>query len=185
MFSISYDLLLTLVGISTTLHVFNHRYDCMHQLCVWYAGCKRKYRQKKTQNIERWVLSYIRDVSVGDNRESTCHSNDNMHITLFPHIKHISTTDANNNEVVPSEALLKGIRRWTLVCDPHNKELLSREVCLYRNLKTHCTDKTSVPHSITITLDKALIDLLNIQVPVHTNDGTYILNDDTVQQLSF
>ena len=184
MFFFSYDLLMPLVGISTILYVYNHRYDCIHQLCVWYVTCTRKYRKKETQNIKQWILSYIHDASVKDN-SAPCHSNATVHIKLFPYIKSITAADANDDEVAPSETLLKGIRSWTLVCEPDDKDVLNREVCLYDELKTHCNNEKCMPQSITITLDKALIDLLNIPVPVHTNDGTYILNKDTSHKISF
>ena len=108
-----------------------------------------------------------------------------VNIPLFPHIKEIHGTSENGTHHALSAVVRENIQQWMLAyhnTPKHVSTLPLKEVCLYEKLKETWGDE--IPHTIIITLDMSLIQLLGICVPVKTSDGKYVLNSRTKQRVA-
>lgn len=178
------DILCAGASAVVTYVIYTYRYDCFYKLCVLYACCKRKCRRKK--EVDKQETNAFRTLDFTDRLISKRVSCENAisSVALFPHIKEIQTS-IENREML--EKIHYAVREYKVIYHtnrkiPPSSILATRKVCLYREL---AKEFAILPPTITVVLDKPLIDLLNIKLPVRslTGNATYVLSENSEETI--
>ena len=155
--------------------IYSYRYECAHQLCVWYTLCKRKWQGVTKQH--GFLTNNTSPLQL-DFTNGYASNNEPLKVKLFPHIKHIQCTPAITDPKAEQQ-LYKALNDWVVCYYPCHPE---QKVTLYGALATRIKH---LPKEIIVQLDKPLIDLLNITplVQSSTADVSYVLTEDSVETL--
>lgn len=178
-----YSLLYGSTSVVATYMLYTYRYNCFYQLCVWYACCKRKCRRKQNVSTKETNAFRTLDFTDGSILEEVSDVNPISSVTLFPHIKEIRTSIKNHDLI---EKIHHAVRDYRVIYDAKQKSpsktLATKKMCLYTEL---AKEFATLPPSITVVLDKQLIDLLNIKLPVRslTGNATYVLSDSSEETI--
>lgn len=170
------------LGSSLTLFsLYTYRYKCAHQLCVWYARCKRKC--KSLASASNAPRELVLDFCTPTSTTRTTHTTHTvLKKALFPHIKSIHCVPLivdKAKEKRLNTALKEWSVRYTVDAAPSSTLPIHR-INLHAVLASHVED-AALPESIHIKLDKPLIDLLNLKLPVQpaTADASYVLTRES------
>ena len=154
--------------------LYSYRYECVHQLCVCYTLCKRKWRQlNKQQGLPTEDTPLQLDLTNG-----TVSTKAPTKVKLFPHIKNIQCTPAITDPKVEQQ-LYKVLNEWMV---SYHLDFPEQNVTLYGALATRIKQ---LPQEIIVQLDQPLINLLNITLLIQSKNDTlaFVLTEDSVETL--
>lgn len=166
------------VGSFTLFSMYVYRYTCAHQLCVWYAQCKRKCKllTPGSSAPRDMVLDFCSTTTDCGNTQTMTKK------ALFPHIKSIHCVPPIEDKA-EEKRIHTALKEWSVRYNADtapSSSLPVHRINLHAALATHLEDAV-LPDSIHITLDKPLIDLLNMKLPVQptTANASYVLTPES------
>lgn len=167
------------LGGLTLFSLYTYRYTCAHRLCVWYTLCKRKcksFASAPPNASHEKVLDFGNTGSTTDTRVV-------VQKALFPHIKSVRCVPPIADKAEEKRfynALKEWSVRYTVEATP-SSTLANHRINLYDRLLTSHLKDTALPESIHITLDKPLLDMLHLKLPVQpaTADASYVLTRES------
>ena len=187
----SYNSLLCGVFATATYVIYTYRYTCFYHTCVWYAHCRRKCKRnekvrRKQDTIAFRTLDFTDNTSGHVSQQGLITASSVSSVPLFPHIKEICSSSTPENRHM-TERLHQALREHKVIYHSHHKSppaiLATRKVSVYTELLRK--EFATLPQTITVVLDKPLIDMLNMKLPVRslTGDATYVLSTDSEETI--
>ena len=156
---------------------YTYRYDCLYHMCVYYAWFKRKYSSKPKENVIK--SDVFRTLDFTTHRSDPQDSSHIVSIPLFPYIETIRFSEDVSHRTIKNDTLCLALKDYTIKYDT-NEIYSEQRICLYNHIAAEFAD---LPHTITVVLDKPLLDLLEIKQPVRSpaGDAVYQLSADSIE----
>ena len=171
-------LLCTGITAVSVYFVYTYRYDCLYHMCVCYAWFKRKYSSKPKENVIK--SDVFRTLDFTTHRSNPPHNSNNIvSIPLFPYIETIRFSEDVTHRTINNDTLCLALKDYTIKYDT-NEIYSEQRICLYNHIAKEFAD---LPHTITVVLDKPLLNLLKIKQPVRlpAGDAVYQLSADSIE----